>query len=53
MVTIGGDHDWIARYLVGLPVGFDVISPPEIRDELRLIATQILAQLDTLPSPTL
>ena len=45
VVTIGGDPDWIARYLVGLPVPFDVIEPAQVRDELRLIATQILSQL--------
>ena len=52
LVTIGGDPDWIARYLVGLPVAFDVLEPPSVLDELRLIATQILSQLESpLPVP--
>jgi predicted DNA-binding transcriptional regulator YafY len=45
VVTIGGDPDWIARYLVGLPVPFEVIEPAEVRNELRGIADQILEQL--------
>ena len=45
IVTIGGDPDWIARYLVGLPVPFEVIEPDTVRHELRLIANQLLTQL--------
>jgi predicted DNA-binding transcriptional regulator YafY len=43
-VTIGGDPDWIARYLLGLSIPFEVIEPPEVIDELKLIATRILEQ---------
>ena len=45
LVTIGGDPDWIARYLVGLSVPFDVLDPPEVVAELRLIAEQILRRM--------
>lgn len=42
LVTIGGDADWVARYLVGLPVPFEVLEPPEVKAELRLIAERLL-----------
>ena len=28
LVTIGGDADWVARYLASLPVDFEVLEPP-------------------------
>ena len=45
IVTIGGDADWIARYLISLEIEFDVLEPPEINDELRTLAAGILARL--------
>jgi predicted DNA-binding transcriptional regulator YafY len=45
IVTIGGDPDWIARYLVGLPVRFEVLEPDEVKHELRKLATEILSQV--------
>jgi predicted DNA-binding transcriptional regulator YafY len=42
IVTIGGDADWVARYLAGLPVRFEVLDPPEVRDELRALARRLL-----------
>src|SRR6478672_10773314 len=41
-VTIGGDHDWIARYLISLDLRFEVIAPREVNDELRAIAEGML-----------
>ena len=42
LVTIGGEPDWVARYLAGLPVDFEVLEPPEVRDELHALdRTQI------------
>ena len=41
-MTIGGDPDWVARYLVGLPVDFEVLDPPEVRDELHALAQRLL-----------
>jgi predicted DNA-binding transcriptional regulator YafY len=45
VVTIGGDADWIARYLISLEVEFDVLEPPEVKDELRALAAGLLARL--------
>lgn len=45
VVTIGGDHDWIARYLIGLELPFVVIEPREVVDELRALAERMLLQL--------
>jgi predicted DNA-binding transcriptional regulator YafY len=42
LATIGGDADWIARYLIGLPVRFEVLEPAEVVTELRAIAHRIL-----------
>jgi predicted DNA-binding transcriptional regulator YafY len=44
VVTIGGDPAWIARYLVGLPVRFEVIDPPSVRDEIRAVARRMLKE---------
>ena len=45
VVTIGGDPDWIARYLISLELEFDVLEPPEVNEELRVLAVGILARL--------
>ena len=44
IVTIGGDPDWIARYLIGLAVRFEVIDPLSVRDEIRAVARRILEE---------
>lgn len=44
IVTIGGDPDWIARYLIGLPVTFEVIEPASVRDEIRAVARRMLKE---------
>lgn len=41
IVRIGGDVDWIARYLARLPVRFDVIEPAEVRAELRKLGRRL------------
>jgi predicted DNA-binding transcriptional regulator YafY len=41
-VTIGGDLDWIARYLAGMEVAFEVIDSPELIAELRALANRLL-----------
>jgi predicted DNA-binding transcriptional regulator YafY len=43
---IGGDADWIARYLVGLSCDFEVLEPEDVRTELRLLAERVLAGVD-------
>lgn len=42
LVRIGGDPDWIAQFLIGLPGPFDVIDSPEVVVELRRIANDVL-----------
>ena len=43
IVRIGGDADWIARYLAGIPLHFDVLDAPEVQRELGLLATRLTA----------
>ena len=42
VVRIGGDLDWIARFLAGRECRFEVIEPPELRAELRKLARALL-----------
>jgi predicted DNA-binding transcriptional regulator YafY len=44
IVRIGGDVDWIARYLIGLPFRCDVLEPDAIRSEIRRIARRLLRE---------
>lgn len=37
------DLEWIARYLAGLPFGWKVVSPPELKDALAELADRITA----------
>ncbi len=41
LARIGGDPDWIARYLAGLPCAFEVVEPEEVRAALALLATRL------------
>jgi predicted DNA-binding transcriptional regulator YafY len=41
IARIGGDADWIARYLVGLECRFEVLEPDEVRTEVRDLAERI------------
>jgi predicted DNA-binding transcriptional regulator YafY len=43
LAHIGGDLDWIARYLAGLDCRFDVIEPAALRDELHTLGRRLLA----------
>ena len=42
LVRIGGDPDWVAQFLIGLPGPFDVLDSPEVVAELRRIARDVL-----------
>jgi predicted DNA-binding transcriptional regulator YafY len=44
LVRIGGDVDWIARFLAGMPVPVEVVEPPEVRAELRRLARRLLRE---------
>jgi predicted DNA-binding transcriptional regulator YafY len=44
IVQIGGDVDWIARFLVGLPFRTEVIEPDDVRAEVRRVARRLLRQ---------
>ena len=49
VVEIGGDPDWIARYLAGQSLPYEVIEPAAVRNELRLLAQRLLDQNPVLP----
>jgi predicted DNA-binding transcriptional regulator YafY len=42
IAQIGGDADWIARYLASLEWRFEVIEPDEVRAELRALGRRLL-----------
>jgi predicted DNA-binding transcriptional regulator YafY len=42
-LTIGADEiDWLVRYLLSLPFGFDVEEPAELRDALALVGSDLV-----------
>ena len=43
LVEIGGEDEWIARFLVGLPFAFEVTEPASLREELRRLGKRIAA----------
>jgi predicted DNA-binding transcriptional regulator YafY len=49
-VQIGGDPDWVARYLAGLSCRFEVVSPDAVRTELRALARRLIRDHPPLPS---
>ena len=51
VVQIGGDVDWIARFLASLPFPFDVVEPDELRAELRVLAGHLAAAAGDEPVP--
>ena len=44
VVVIGGDADWIARFLAGLPFPFEVLDSAEVRREVELLARRLLGE---------
>jgi len=44
VVRIGGDADWIARYLVSLPCSFEILEPDAVRVEVRRLANRLLRE---------
>ncbi|MEZ5412138.1 MAG: YafY family protein [Acidimicrobiales bacterium] len=51
LLRIGGDADWIARYLAGLDCDFDLLGPPEVRTALAHHAAALAARAGRLPPP--
>ena len=49
-VVIGGDADWIARYLAGLPFPFEVLDSAEVCREIELLAHRLLGNPPAQPS---
>ena len=45
LVEIGGDADWVARYLAGSRLAFEPVDAPELRAELRLIGERLVAAI--------
>jgi predicted DNA-binding transcriptional regulator YafY len=48
-VVIGGDADWIARYLASLPFPFEVLGPREVRDEVAALGRRLLDHAANTP----
>jgi len=44
VVAIGGDADWVARYLAGLPFPFEVLDSDDVRNEVELLAHRLLGR---------
>lgn len=43
LVDIGGDADWVARYIVGFEVPFEPVDAPELITELRTLGERLVA----------
>jgi predicted DNA-binding transcriptional regulator YafY len=43
IARIGGDADWIARYIASLECRVEVLEPEEVRAELRALAGRLAA----------
>lgn len=42
LVEIGGDADWIARFLAGSELEYEVLEPAEVRDELHRLGRRLI-----------
>lgn len=49
IVTIGGDADWVARFLVSLPMPFDVLGSEDVRAEICVIARGLIGRHGARP----
>jgi predicted DNA-binding transcriptional regulator YafY len=49
VVEIGGDADWIARYLAGSELEYEVLEPQEVRDELLRLG-RLLVERHAVPA---
>ncbi len=47
-LIIGADEmGWLARYLLSIPIGFEVVSPAELREELATIGRELSERFGT------
>ena len=44
VVRLGGDLDWLARYIAGYPCPVEVLEPEEVRLEVRRLARRLLRE---------
>ena len=44
IVEIGGDDDWVARYLAGIEAPYEVLEPASLRDELRRLGHRLVTE---------
>ncbi|HVN50781.1 MAG TPA: WYL domain-containing protein, partial [Acidimicrobiales bacterium] len=44
LVRIGGDADWIARFLAGLEVPFEVVDGDPVKAELRALGRRLVRE---------
>jgi predicted DNA-binding transcriptional regulator YafY len=42
LVEIGGDDEWVARFVVGLPFRWEVVEPASLRAELRRFGKRLM-----------
>ncbi|MCU1399572.1 MAG: Transcriptional regulator, DeoR family [Acidimicrobiales bacterium] len=42
LVEIGGDVDWVARFLAGMELSYTVVEPVELIDELRQLGERLV-----------
>jgi predicted DNA-binding transcriptional regulator YafY len=44
LARIGGEIDWLARYLAGMECRIEVLDPPEVRAELRTLGARLIEE---------
>lgn len=44
LVEIGGDADWIARYVASMPFRCEVTDSPAVREEMRALGARLIAE---------
>jgi predicted DNA-binding transcriptional regulator YafY len=42
LIEIGGDLDWLARFVVSLPFRYEIVEPDALRDELRRFGRELI-----------
>jgi len=42
LVDIGGDDEWVARFVAGLGLSYEVVQPASLKDELRRLGRRLI-----------